>query len=168
MLPNVLLTLHPQLKNSHSKMSGSRRCPASTRPSPCPSWRDRALASCTTQPSPAVRSLTGRVSRAVWCWMGRGGHFEPFSLCYCRCRHDSDGNAQGKGNVNDSEKQWNSWWRLNASKLSRWWRKNSGHLFCSFTAQITPRVPLVYSARWCPTQSGQWFSCFCNYIPSSL
>lgn len=59
MLPDVLLTLHPQLKNCHSKMSGSRRCPASTRPSPRPSWRDRALASCATQPSPALRSLTG-------------------------------------------------------------------------------------------------------------
>lgn len=44
MLPNVLLTLHPQLKNSHLKTSGSRRCPGFTRPSPRLSWRDRALA----------------------------------------------------------------------------------------------------------------------------
>lgn len=60
MLPNVLLTLHPQLKDSHLRMSGSRRCPSFIHPTPCLSWRDRTLATCATPPSPAASSPTGQ------------------------------------------------------------------------------------------------------------
>lgn len=61
-------------------MSGSRRCPASTRPTPRLSWRERALASSATQPSLAASSLTGRYHEPCDSRVGRGGRFfEPFS-----------------------------------------------------------------------------------------
>lgn len=89
MLPNVLLTLHPQLKNSHSKMSGSRRCPSFIRPTPCLGWRDRALASCATQPSLAVSSLTGRYHElyvTVWDKVAALNHFPLLLLLQKRPR----------------------------------------------------------------------------------
>lgn len=59
MLLNILLTLHPQLKDSHLRMSGSRRCPRFIHPTPCLSWRDHALAKCATPPSLAASSPSG-------------------------------------------------------------------------------------------------------------
>lgn len=63
-------------------------------------------------------------------------------LCYCCSRNDSDHKAEGKSDVRVSETQWNNWWGLKSSKLSRRLQHN-GHLFCSFTGQISPDIPLL-------------------------
>lgn len=68
MLPNIFLTLHPQPKDSHLRMSGSRRCPSFIHPTPRLSWRDRALATCTTPPSPAASSPTGQYHELYTIW----------------------------------------------------------------------------------------------------
>lgn len=137
-LPNILLTLHPQLKDSHLRMSGSRRSPSFIHLTPCLSWRDRVLAKCATPPSPAASSPTGQYHELY----GMRWLFWTISLHYRCYRNDSDDKAEGKSDARVSETHWKICWRLKSSKLSRR-LQHSGHLFCSFTGPITPAIPLL-------------------------